>query len=47
MAHRGFNRHPRSPESGTARIVRDCTDVPYELPSNVEFETSYAVFKAS
>jgi hypothetical protein len=22
-------------------------DVPYKLPSNVEFETSYAVFKAS
>ena len=27
--------------------VRDCTDVPYKLPSNAEFETSYAVFKAS
>ena len=22
-------------------------DVPYKLPSNAEFETSYAVFKAS
>jgi len=27
--------------------VRDCMDVPYKLPSNAEFETSYAVFKAS
>ena len=27
--------------------VRDCRDVPYKLPSNAEFETSYAVFKAS
>jgi hypothetical protein len=27
--------------------VRDCRDVPYKLPSNAEFEISYAVFKAS
>src|SRR6185503_19108408 len=27
--------------------VRNCKDVPYKLPSNAEFETSYAVFKAS
>ena len=27
--------------------VRDCRDVPYKQPSNAEFETSYAVFKAS
>src|SRR6185503_11224349 len=27
--------------------VRDCRDVPYKPPSNAEFETSYAVFKAS
>ena len=27
--------------------VRDCRDVPYKPPSNTEFETSYAVFKAS
>ena len=27
--------------------VRDCMDVPYKLPSNAEFETSYTVFKAS
>ena len=27
--------------------VRDCRDVPYKLPSNAEFETSYTVFKAS
>ena len=27
--------------------VRDCMDVPYKLPSNAEFEMSYAVFKAS
>ena len=27
--------------------VRDSMDVPYKLPSNAEFETSYAVFKAS
>ena len=27
--------------------VRDCMDVSYKLPSNTEFETSYAVFKAS
>ena len=27
--------------------VRDRMDVPYKLPSNAEFETSYAVFKAS
>ena len=27
--------------------VRDCMDVPYKLPSNAEFETSYIVFKAS
>ena len=27
--------------------VRDNMDVPYKLPSNTEFETSYAVFKAS
>ena len=27
--------------------VRDCMDVPYKLPSNTEFEMSYAVFKAS
>ena len=27
--------------------VRDCRDVPYKLPSNAEFETSYAVFRAS
>jgi len=26
--------------------VRDCMDVPYELLSNAEFETSYAVFEA-
>ena len=36
-----FDRRPRSPESG------DCRDVPYKLPSNAKFETSYAVFKAS
>ena len=27
--------------------VRDCIDVLYKLPSNAEFETSYAVFRAS
>ena len=27
--------------------VRDCMDVPYKLPSNMEFDTSYAVFKAN
>ena len=27
--------------------VRDCRDVSYKPPSNAEFETSYAVFKAS
>src|SRR6185437_3629970 len=26
--------------------VRNCRDVPYKLPSNAKFETSYAVFKA-
>ena len=26
--------------------VRDCMDVPYKLPSNTEFKTSYVVFKA-
>ena len=26
--------------------VMDSMDVPYKLPSNTEFETSYAVFKA-
>ena len=27
--------------------VRDSLDVPYKLPSNAEFEMSYAVFRAS
>ena len=41
MALRGVRQAPQITR------VRDCRDVPYKLPSNAEFETSYAVFKAS
>ena len=38
---------PRVRQTPQITRVRDCMDVQYELPSNAEFETSYAVFKAS
>ena len=46
LSDQGFEAWPV--EGSTApQIARDCMDVPYKLSSNAEFETSYAVFKAS
>ena len=48
LTDQGFEAWPVEGSTG-AQItrVRDCMDVPYKLPSNTEFETSYVVFKAS
>ena len=38
---------PRVRQAPQITRVRDYMGVPYKLPSNAEFEMSYAVFKAS
>jgi hypothetical protein len=38
---------PRVRQTPQITRVRDSMDVPYKLPSNAMFETSYVVFKAS
>ena len=48
LTDQGFEAWPVEGSTG-AQIARvmDCMDEPYKLPSNAEFETSYAVFNAS
>ena len=48
LTDQGFEAWPVEGSTG-AQIarVRGCMDVSYKLPMNAEFETSYAVFKAS
>ena len=38
---------PRVRQMPQIARIRDSMDVPYKLPSNTEFEMSYAVFKAN